>query len=74
MIFCPQCNAKHHELDFDEVMDVLSKNPNQGECTFSSKCCDQQLRAFSNGGIYYLDGNSNSTDVHLTKPQQIGAN
>jgi len=53
-------------------MDELSKSPMQGEYTFSAKCCNQQLRSFSDAGTYYIDGNPESSDERLTKPQEIG--
>lgn len=72
MISCPQCNEKTNEIDFDYVMDELSKKPMQGEYIFSSKCCNQQLRAYSDSGTYYIEGNPNSSDDTLKKPQEIG--
>lgn len=66
MLTCPYCEMALGDLD--HIMDQLAQNKLNEKLHFQSACCNQEIKAYSNVGMYYIvkpDGSS--------KPQMIGA-
>jgi hypothetical protein len=49
---CPCCKNELGDLDY--VMNQLQLNKINGSTTFISKCCNKEIKAYSEVGMYYI--------------------